>query len=218
MDITIYKDGIVATRINSIQVQADKRLLEPRSGRYFVNKTACIRLGLDPIKVVEAGKNGKYPVEAYLRMGENEGGTRVIDRREEKTETDDQYWTRRKLELNAVLLGLGDITELQKRISEMDDRYDDAFQHMMDTGSSVMPGNISRAPQSLRDELYALHAQYPAVGIYQQGERQLTKAGAIGSDNSGAGEAGRKAMQIILEGGDLETARAALAERNAFFD
>lgn len=216
--IVVWKENKIASRIpGRVQGKRFFAATGKKTETQLVNKAVCERLGLDPIKVAKG--EIAAPDEAFLKLGANEGGTELLSESQamerqtpewKAARADDRYTA-----LDAIVMGLGIIRKAADAINDMQDAWDHAFQRMMDTGSSVMP-NLPQPTDAMRQALSDAHAKYPRASAYGSAEHQASST--HWADNTGAGAAGRKAMEIIASGGSLEDAQAALTERREWTD
>lgn len=96
------------------------------------------------------------------------------------------------------------------------ERYHRAFNRMMEdeNNDGVLPPKPINPALAERAETLAL--EYPRAALYLKAQRQAESANW--ADNAGKGEAGRKAMRILEEGGSIESASEAMTKRREFVD
>jgi hypothetical protein len=80
-------------------------------------------------------------------------------------------------------------------------RYDAEFEHMMETGHSRVPRPVDENFRTISSEL---NNQYPRAALYLRAE------GFTYSDNLHKYSAGKKAMALLTEGGDIDTVESIL--------
>lgn len=193
--VYILKDDRLV-RAATVRIEPDGGL-STRSATGWVpllSKAALERLGLDPKKALQ-----NPPAEARLRIGENEGGVRVV------LEEEYRRWKYRNIP------GYHELKEAYEKAVQDSERFQRAFQAMMEDGQNdgVYPPEPEDA--SLQARFRQLTARYPRAALYLEAEAQL--AGSHWADNSGKGAAVKEAMRILEEGGPLEEAREALKKR-----
>ena len=118
--------------------------------------------------------------------------------------------------LEANVPGLSEMTHLLDVSNAEADRYQYQFEQMMDD-----EGNDGARPpkpinNAYREQLTAMMADHPRAALYLKARAQSSST--HWADNTGAGAAGRKAMDILATGGSIEDAITAMAVRRDFVD
>jgi hypothetical protein len=96
------------------------------------------------------------------------------------------------------------------------DRYDREFNKMMSDEYNDGASPPAEKSNKLKADYEALLDKYPRAALYLKAQSQ--NENAHWADNTGKGAAGKKAMQMILDGASLEDAKTALAERRELVD
>lgn len=211
--IFIIRNGEQAKSL-MLEVRVDNTLWTP-SGKNtkspLVSRAACERLGLDPRKVLEAAS----PAEALLRLGENEGDVLVLtgSQYDAWRETNELGPTEKR---NRFLGGLGDLEAAYHAWQSAESDYRDGFDRMMEDEHNDGARPPRRPAPELGERYLELKERYPRAALYLRAERQ--DVSAYWADNTGKGTAGRRAMQLVLEGRAEAEVETALAERREWVD
>lgn len=175
------------------------------------NSDACKSAGLDPKTVA---KNAA-PAQCLAHMGDNGNGLHVYTAAEWSA-----VQNRKRADaiaaLEAQVPGATEAIRLSGAAYNESERYSEEFAAMMDDENN--DGARPPRPEDLsyRDKLQAHLAAHPRAALYLKAKHQAE--GSRWADNTGAGAAGRRAMELIEAGATLEDASAALAVRREFVD
>lgn len=118
--------------------------------------------------------------------------------------------------LEASVPGISQMTELLEAADSETDRYNYEFEEMLDDEGN----DGSRPPKPIdnshRAKLDTMIADHPRAALYLKAKAQSESV--HWSDNTGAGAAGKRAMDILADGGSVEDAEIALAARRECVD
>ena len=114
--------------------------------------------------------------------------------------------------LEAGVPGVREILRLANEAECEAERYVRDFDRMMDDGDNDGVRPPKPEDRSHAAKLTSLLAANPRAALYLKAKRQAD--GTHWADNTGAGAAARKAMEMLVAGATIEEAAEALAHRN----
>ena len=118
--------------------------------------------------------------------------------------------------LEAAVPGLAEIRMLSDLVGADAARYEREMDAMMEDENNDGVRPPKAIAENVAEKLRGLLAGNERAALYIRAKRQ--DEGVSWADNTGAGAAGRKAMEILAGGGTIEEAKAALAVRREFVD
>ena len=178
----------------------------------IVLKDECAKRGLDPKAVRDAGQ----PVECLGRPGMNAGNVEILTETEFRKREEEKR-LQKEAELEKAFPCLSRMRELRRKASDEAWRYQRAFQRMMEDefNDGVRPPRAEN--RAFEEELNALYIQHPRTALYLKAEIQAQGTTSY-SATSGAMTAGKKAMQLLVEGAPIDAVQEALKFRYEFVD
>ena len=122
----------------------------------------------------------------------------------------------RQAALEANVPGVTEVLAAASAAYNEEARYSNAFEEMMGDESNDGARPPRAFDESLGRRLAELTTTYPRAALYLRAKEQAESA--HWADNTGAGSAGKRAMEILASGGDMAAAESALTHRREFVD
>jgi hypothetical protein len=216
MQIMVVVEGALkAAGEGKILADGTVRIKTSKGWMPVISRQKCQALGLDPVAVQKT----EAPAEALCKMGDNGHDVLLLERSEwdvMQRELAAKACAAREATLEAAIPGAVLALELSAKAYNESARYHDQRNRMMDdetNDGARMPRPING---SFAAQLAEHLANYPRAALYLRAKAQ--EESTSWADNTGKGAAAKKAIEILIAGGTIETATAALAERREWAD
>ena len=208
----VVKNGVEKFRYPG-RIEADGSIRVQAGSKWMpvTNSDACKSLGLDPKTVAR----NAAPVEGLAHMGDNGYGLVILTGAENDARIAAER-AARKAALESAVPGAAEAIRLSDLAYSERERYSHAFDRMMEDEDNDGCRPPRPEDRSFAERLASHLASHPRAALYLKAKHQ--HEGAHWADNSGAGAAGNKAMEILMAGGSIEDAQAALAVRREVID